>query len=103
MCGPHNNKRRGIPARGGTRLQDLLDERGMTQGELAIRSGVARETICRLANGSRTCEKVTNIIALAWALDVDPYALRDLYDGPIPYGPRDRTEVLPITASAVGA
>lgn len=103
LCGPHNIKRRGIPARGTTRLQQLMNERGMSQGELAIRSGVSRETICRVANGSKRIEKVTNVIALAWALDVDPYALRDHYDGPIPYGPRERTETLPITASAVGA
>lgn len=93
----------GIRPRGTTRLQQLMNERGMSQGELALRSGVARETICRLANGSKKAGLAANIVALAWALDVDPYALRHLYDGPLPYGPRCRVEQLPMTGSAVGA
>lgn len=99
-CGPDNNRRRGIPARGTTRLQQLLNEQGMSQGELALRSGVARETICRLANGSKKCDRVTVLIALAWVLDVDPHALRGLYDGDIPFGPRHRTDLIPKAVSA---
>lgn len=49
-------------------------ERGWSQGELAKRAGVTRETVCRLELGyaKPTCQTAAKI---AFALDYEPHVL----------------------------
>jgi putative transcriptional regulator len=60
------------------RLRVLREARGLTQAELARRSGVRRETINRLESGGAETRLLATFEKLARALDV---ALVDLLDG----------------------
>lgn len=56
-------------------IRRIRAERGMTQEQLAERSGVARETISRLERGAPNVRQST-LTALAYALDLeDPRTL----------------------------
>jgi transcriptional regulator with XRE-family HTH domain len=70
-------------------LRRLLKEQRMTQSELAARSGVCREYITRLCNGSYPARRhnASTIVALAWALDVPIETLAEYLDV-LPLGPR---------------
>lgn len=81
---------RGCRMATGSRLAEVLLELDMSQTELSRRSGVARETIWKFCHGWTT-SRAPLILALAWALDLDPIALVDLYHGDPhawPDGPR---------------
>lgn len=58
-------------------LKEILREKGMTQTELSIRSGVNLRQISRLANGEAKPENLTtkNMLAIAKALQVSPEIL----------------------------
>ena len=55
-------------------LKEILKEKGMTQTQLSIRSGVNLRQISRLANGEAKPENLTtkNMLAIAKALHVSP-------------------------------
>jgi transcriptional regulator with XRE-family HTH domain len=53
--------------------------RGMTQAELALRSGVSRETISRIETGKHLDPEVHTLAKLCEALDVSIF---DLFVGP---------------------
>ncbi len=82
-----------------TALERCRRRCGMSQVELAMRSGVSRETICRIEAGKADLGskvKVLAIIAaLAWALDIDVTELAEHADR-LPLGPRKNGEKVPL-------
>ena len=70
-------------------LARILAERNLTQGQLSRMTGITRETICAIANGKNKLAYPSHLAALAWALEIDPYDLDEIYDGrrPVPVGP----------------
>lgn len=68
-------------------LAKALVEDEMTQSELALRSGVSRETICKLSRNRTKC-RASLIVALAYALDLPPEALAEHCYEDLPIGPR---------------
>lgn len=56
-------------------LQKYRIEAGLTQEELAKKSGVSRVTIANIERGSQSFIKSSTIIKLADALKVDPKVL----------------------------
>lgn len=63
--------------------------------------GVVRETINHLCRGQRTT-RAPLLVAIAWALEIEPEALLDLYDGRVegwPEGPRSSAPDLSIEGS----
>lgn len=54
------------------RLIALREARGLTQGQLAVKSGVAQAHLSRLETGKRTNVKVSTLQKLASALGVQP-------------------------------
>ncbi|MEU6642790.1 helix-turn-helix domain-containing protein [Saccharomonospora sp. NPDC046836] len=62
----------------GVLLRDARRRAGMTQDELAARSGVGVRTIRRLETGSGTDPRIGTVTLLADALDVTPGERRDL-------------------------
>jgi transcriptional regulator with XRE-family HTH domain len=60
------------------RLKDARQFAGLTQEELAKRSGLASRTIQGYERGVRTPQRFQNVVAIAKALDVSPeYLLGD--------------------------
>ena len=72
----------GEVSRLGRRLKMFRERRGMTQEELAARSGVARGTIANLETGVRSGLQIENAVKLADALGVslDLLARGDVLD-----------------------
>ncbi len=68
-------------------LAELRKRKGLTQSALAEQIGVEQPTIQRWETGKREPEKLSQIFALAAALDVDPGALLDP-EMAVPMGPR---------------
>ena len=54
------------------RLQELLDEAGMSQSELARRSGISLVTINGIANNRTAQVSLKTLDKLAFALGVEP-------------------------------
>lgn len=52
----------------GYNLRKIRESKGMTQGELAEKSGISRITICRIENGIQKDLMVGNLNKLATAL-----------------------------------
>lgn len=53
----------------GYNLKQIRKEKGLTQAELAKRTGISRATICRLENGTQKDLMVGNLNRIAEALD----------------------------------
>ena len=51
-------------------IKEVRTEKGMTQNELAEKSGVSRVTIMALENGTKTSTTTDTLIALSKALGV---------------------------------
>lgn len=52
------------------RLSEILNNKGVTKRELAKKTGITEQSICRYANGNRV-PKATEIIMIADALEID--------------------------------
>lgn len=80
---------------GQTSLARIIRSRGMSQCELATRSGVSRETICGLCTGRKKISSghVHILAALAWALEIEVRAFADLSDAWLPFGPHGSVPV----------
>lgn len=75
-------------------LRRLMEERGLSQTDLARMSGVGREMICQASLGRKKLHHAANVAALAWALDVPPDEFADVYAGKdLPSGPAPRARV----------
>lgn len=57
-------------------LREARDAAGLTQDELAARSGVAQATISSLERGTRTNPTIDTVARLAEALGIAPSGLR---------------------------
>lgn len=57
-------------------LMEARRRRGLTQDQLAAKSGVDQTTISSLETGRNRSPKFDTVLALAKALDIDPAALR---------------------------
>jgi transcriptional regulator with XRE-family HTH domain len=68
----------------GERAKTLLAQRGLTQGQLAIKSGLNQATISKLMAGGVKDPPVGTVIRVATALDASLYALLGLEDMPEP-------------------
>ncbi|MFD1545664.1 helix-turn-helix domain-containing protein [Nonomuraea guangzhouensis] len=55
----------------GSRLRAVRRDRGFTQEELAERSGLSRDLIAKLEQGQRSSARLTSLMKLANALDVE--------------------------------
>lgn len=55
----------------GYNLRKIRESKGMTQGELAEKSGISRITICRIENETQKDLLVGNLNKLAAALDCE--------------------------------
>lgn len=51
------------------RIREIREEKGMTQEELATKSGVSRQTISALENGTERSVLSKTLVAIAEALD----------------------------------
>ena len=60
----------------GYKIRNLRLAKGMTQEELAKKSGVSRGTICALENGVNKTTSTKTLLALARALDT---TVKDLF------------------------
>ncbi len=61
------------------RLKLLREERGLTQIEVARRSGIHRVNICRMESGHH-CPNIENIMRVCEALEVPPSAVFEVLD-----------------------
>ena len=52
------------------RLKEMREQKGMTQEELAEKSGVCRATISAIENQNSECIKTVTLVKLADALEV---------------------------------
>lgn len=53
----------------GNKLRDKRKSKGLTQEELAKRSGISRGTICALENGAETNTTTNTLLKIVLALD----------------------------------
>lgn len=51
------------------RIREIREQKGMTQEELASKSGISRQTISSLENGSERSVLSKTLVAIAEALD----------------------------------
>lgn len=51
------------------RIREIREQKGMTQEELASKSGISRQTISALENGSERSVLSKTLVAIAEALD----------------------------------
>lgn len=54
----------------GERIQNALDVRGMTQADLARKSGLSTGLVAQIVSGRTKDPKFTNVVKIARALDV---------------------------------
>ena len=54
----------------GEHLKSLLEEKGMTQAELARRTGLTEASVSRYINGNRT-PRIAQAYRMAWAIGID--------------------------------
>lgn len=54
----------------GEHLKSLLEEKGMTQAELARRTGLTEASVSRYISGQRS-PRITQAYRMAWAIGVD--------------------------------
>jgi len=59
-----------MPETLGERIQNALDVRGMTQADLARKSGLSTGLIAQIVSGRTKDPKFTNVVKIARALDV---------------------------------
>lgn len=64
----------------GKRLENLLDEKGMTQYKLSKYGGVPRSTICLLVAAKNKTVKMDTVYQIAATLDM---SLKDFFDDPL--------------------
>ncbi|MGW0450451.1 helix-turn-helix domain-containing protein [Streptosporangium sandarakinum] len=64
----------------GNRLKRIREDRSLTQEQLAERAGVSRDIIAKLEQGRRESARLTTLMRLANALDVELSALTDKRD-----------------------
>lgn len=57
------------------KIKDMRRKRGLSQGELSKRSGIARATISKLENGSEVDIRISTILALSKVLKCSPSKL----------------------------
>lgn len=57
------------------KIKDMRRKRGISQGELSKRSGIARATISKLENGSEVDIRISTILALSKVLKCSPSKL----------------------------
>ena len=55
-----------------SKLKEMRDAKGISQVELAEKSGVSRNTIIKIENNSEVCITTETMKKLAYALDVKP-------------------------------
>jgi transcriptional regulator with XRE-family HTH domain len=65
------------PGAVGNRLKKLRTERSLSQAELAERAGVSQDLVAKLEQGTRQSARLTSLIKLADALDVELSELID--------------------------
>ena len=53
------------------RLKNLLEERGISQKQLAIMAGLRESTVSDIARGTRTAINFEHLRKIATALDID--------------------------------
>ncbi|WP_440072306.1 helix-turn-helix domain-containing protein [Streptosporangium sp. OZ121] len=85
----------------GNRLRKIRDDRSWTQEELAERAGVSRDIIAKLEQGRRESARLTTLMSLANALDVDLSALTGKRDRM--GGERDGASVLKLRDALLSA
>ena len=68
----------------GARLRGIREQRGWTQGELELSSGIRRAHISRLETGQRKNPSATLVARLAKALNISTDYLVGLTDDPTP-------------------
>ncbi|WP_433362494.1 helix-turn-helix domain-containing protein [Streptosporangium sp. CA-115845] len=85
----------------GNRLRKIRDDRSWTQEELAERAGVSRDIIAKLEQGRRESARLTTLMRLANALDVDLSALTGKRDRM--GGERDGASVLKLRDALLSA
>ena len=54
----------------GEHLKSLLEEKGMTQAELARRTGLTEASVSRYINGNRT-PRIAQAYRMAWTIGID--------------------------------
>ena len=54
----------------GEHLKSLIEEKGMTQKELARRTGLTEASVSRYISGHRT-PRITQAYRMAWAIGID--------------------------------
>ena len=64
----------------GEYLKSLLEEKGMTQAELARRTGITEASVSRYISGQRS-PRITQAYRMAWAIGVDMNTLTYLGKG----------------------
>lgn len=57
------------------KIKDMRRKRGISQGELSKKSGIARATISKLENGSEVDIRISTILALSKVLKCSPSKL----------------------------
>lgn len=65
----------------GARVRALREAAGLTQGELARRTGIHRPNIARIESG-RHMPSLDTVVRIARALDVQPSAILSVLDEP---------------------
>src|SRR4051794_2060748 len=64
----------------GDRLKSIREDHALTQEELAVRAGLSRDIIAKLEQNRRLTARLTTLVKLANALDVDLSHLTDRRD-----------------------
>ncbi len=62
-------------------LKELIKEKGYTNNSLARKAKVGQATVCELSNGGRKSVRLSTILKLAKALNVDLNIINDCIGG----------------------
>ncbi|MFM5429848.1 helix-turn-helix domain-containing protein [Aeromonas veronii] len=59
----------------GLRIQERLEERGITAADLARKTGLSKPTLSAIIHGNTSDPRISSVYAIAKALNCDPYWL----------------------------